>query len=233
MPTSWASRSTSPPRRRSRNADRAEAGHARPRDQGARGAGDRLPARQRLSPRSAVREARSCRSPTDSRLEITPADIGPTSVVMEGIVGAGVDHHAAGAGAAAALGDQLQPRQAPALHAASATTTAFPSSTCSRRSSVSRAAGSTRAIWSRRACRSARSCIRTSSRARRRRSTSRCTRGSEGRHPGGARSLQPQGLDAARQLHHLEAVLEDRRAAAEVPHQPRRAGQRAGRSSLR
>ncbi len=38
----------------------------------------------------------------DSRLEITPADIGPTSVVMEGIVGAGVTITPAGAGAAAA-----------------------------------------------------------------------------------------------------------------------------------
>ena len=55
----------------------------------------------------------------------------------------------------------------------SATTRASPSSTFFRRSSVSPAAGSTRAIWSRRACRSARSFIRTSSPARRRRSTSR------------------------------------------------------------
>ncbi len=41
-------------------ADQAETGYARPRDQGTQRVGNHLPARQRLSPRSAVGEARSC-----------------------------------------------------------------------------------------------------------------------------------------------------------------------------
>lgn len=70
-------------------AGRAQAGDPGARDQGAGCAGDRLP---RVS--GYRRELPSDRLEAvfteDSRLEITPEDIGPVAVVMEGIVGAGV-----------------------------------------------------------------------------------------------------------------------------------------------
>ncbi len=99
----------------------------------------------------------------DSRLEITPRDIGPTSVVMEGIVGAGVT-------ITPQVLARLRPSEISFNLAKHLLYTEFPrrgwfsrSSTCFRRSSGSHAAGSTRAISSRKACRSARSSIRTSS----------------------------------------------------------------------
>jgi type III restriction enzyme len=107
----------------------------------------------------------------DSRLEITPADIAPTSVVMEGIVGAGVTITPR---CWSACGRRRSASTSPSTCSTrvSATRTVSQSSTSSHRSSVSLAAGSTKAISSRRACPSARSSIRTSLRTRRRRSTS-------------------------------------------------------------
>ena len=88
-PTSWASRSTSPPRRKSPSPttpkpvtrvhaikERAALEIVFPRVSGYR--------------RDLPSEKLEAVFTEDSRLEITPADIGPTSVVMEGIVGAGV-----------------------------------------------------------------------------------------------------------------------------------------------
>ena len=89
-------------------------------------------------------------------------------------------------------------------------------------------AGSTRAIWSPRACRSARSSIRTA-RPRRREDRHRLHARQRGPHRAVLDPYNPR-VDPPRQFHHLEAGLEDRRQPP-MPHQPRRARQRAGRPS--
>ena len=85
----------------------------------------------------------------DSRLEITPADIGPTSV-RDG------RHRRRRRRPSrrrcwSGCGPRRSASTSPSICStrSSATTTAFRSSICSRRSSASRGAGSTRAIWSR------------------------------------------------------------------------------------
>ena len=128
------------------NRHRAEACHACPRDKGGM-SWKSLSACERLSARFAVGQTGSPvhrRQPT----EITPLDIGPTSVVMEGITGAGVT-----------ITPQVLERLRPSeisfnlakhlLYTQFRDRYAFPSSIFSRRSSVSRDDGSTRAISSR------------------------------------------------------------------------------------
>ena len=168
----------------------------------------------------------------DSRLEITPADIGPTSVVMEGIVGAGVDHHAPGAGAPAAVGDQLQPRQAPALHELPRRGR-FPETAPLSADPASRPPLARRRLSRHEGRSGRRDPLSGPARPRGGEDRHRLHARQRRAHRGVARSLQSQGLDPARQLHHLEALLEDRRAAAQEPDQPCRAGQRLGSSSSR
>ena len=197
-----------------RQADQAEAGHARPRDQGARRPGDRLPARQRLSPRPAVREARGRihrGQPAGDHAGRHRPHLGRDG----GHRRRRRDDHAPGAGAPAALGDQLQPRQAPALHAASATTTAFPKQhlfpqiqRLARRwldegYLVTKGVPIGAILYQDQLARAAEKIDIA------------CTRASEGRIVAVLDPYNPEGLDAARQLHHLEALLDDRRAAAQ------------------
>ena len=148
----------------------------------------------------------------DSRLEITPADIGPTSVVMEGIVGAGVT-----------ITPQVLERLRPSeisfnlakhlLYTSFRDEDGFPKQhlfpqiqRLARRwidegYLVTKGVPIGAILYQDQLARAAAK-SRHRLHARRR-----------GPHRGGARSLQSEGIDAARQLHHLEALLEDRRAA--------------------
>ena len=76
---------------RGREAEPPERDRARPCREGARGARDPLPARRGLPGRAAERAHHGARSTEDSRLELTPELVGPCEVLLEGIVGEGVD----------------------------------------------------------------------------------------------------------------------------------------------
>ena len=56
---------------------------------------------------------------------LTPREVGPCEVLMQGIVGEGITLTPGGDRRAAPVGDQLPAREAPALPRASATRTAF------------------------------------------------------------------------------------------------------------
>ena len=163
----------------------------------------------------------------DSRLEITPADIGPTSVVMEGIVGAGVT-----------ITPQVLERLRPSeisfnlakhlLYTQLPRRGRFPEAAPLPADPASRPPLARRRLSGHKGRAGRRDPLSGPARARGGEDRHRLHARQRRAHRGGARSLQPQGLDPARQLHHLEALLEDRRAAAQVPDQPRRAGQRLG-----
>ena len=150
----------------------------------------------------------------DSRLEITPADIGPTSVVMEGIVGAGVT-----------ITPQVLERLRPSeisfnlakhlLYTSFRDEDGFPEAAPLSADPASRAPLARRRLSRHEGRADRRDPLSGPARARGGEDRHRLHARQRGAHPGGARSLQSQGIDAARQLHHLEALLEDRGAAAQ------------------
>ena len=187
-------------------ADHAEAGHARPRDQGASASwrsSSRASSGYRA--RSAVREARGRvhRGQPAARSR-RPTSVRPRSC-MEGHRRRRRRPSRPRCWSGCARRRSASTSPSTCSTRASATRTASRSSICSRRSSASRARWIDEGYLVTKGVPIGAILYQDQlATRRRRRSTSPARAAARARHRGGARSLQPEGLDALRQFHHLE-----------------------------
>ena len=170
----------------------------------------------------------------DSRLEITPLDIGPTSVVMEGIVGAGVT-------ITPQVLERLRPSEISFNLAKHLLYTQFLDDEGFPKQHLFPQIQRIARRWldegylavRTRGCRSVRSCIQDQlARASGKDLKHSPDAWQRGPASGSARSIQSQGVDPLRQLHYVEACVEDGCAATEVSHQPCRARLRSWEEQL-